>query len=139
MDLSLKDKEKYAEIGKKIETIEKLLFDKGYIKRLELEEYSKAHPLSGIIPTNTSMSQLISENSILCDILVKLLLEKKLFTMEKYSNTVKNINKSSGSEIDRGKVLETKLKIENLYGVLREKGYYSISEMKNAIKFVVND
>ena len=111
MDLSLKDKDTYAEIGKKIDTIEKLLFDEGYINRLELEEYSKAHPLGGIIPTNTSMSQLISENSILCDILVKLLLEKKLFTMEKYSNTVKNINKSSGSGIDRGKVLETKLKI----------------------------
>ena len=132
MHLSTVDKDRHTEIGKKLVAIERLLFDKGHIKRAELDDYSKGKTLGGIIPTNTSLSHLVSQNNDLCDILVKILVNKNMFSSQEYFNTMNNTDTGSDADLDREKVLETMLKIENLYEYLREKGCYTISEMKNA-------
>ena len=119
--------------GKRLAAIEHLLFDKGHIKREELDDYSKGKTLGGIIPTNTSLTQLTSQNNDLCDILAQLLLNKNIFSMEEYSNTMTDIDSHSNVDLEREKVLEQSLQIENLYDYLREKEFYTNTEIKNLI------
>jgi hypothetical protein len=112
--------------------IEKLLDDKKYIDGEEFQSYCNKYSSGGIIPTNISVEQLISENDIMIESLLNILLEKDILSNKDHLNMK---TKNNGSiEVDRVKVLENRQRIDALFEYLKSQNLITRKDMINSFE-----
>ena len=119
-----------------IDIIERLLFDKKYIDREEFQSYCNKYSSGGIIPTNISIEQLISENDIMIESLLNVLSEKDILSVENRSSM--KIKNDDTTEIHREGVLGERQRIDALFDYLKSKDIITHKDMKNSFKLVIN-
>ena len=118
-----------------IDIIERLLFDKNCIDREEFQSYCNKHYSGGIIPTNISIEQLISENDIMIESLLHVLSKKDILSIE--DNSTKKIKTDDAKETFRELVLDKRQKIDALFDYLKFKDIITHDEMKNSFKVII--
>jgi hypothetical protein len=121
-------------MGNSLYVIKKLLYDKKYIDREEFQSYCSKYSSGGIIPTNISVGQLISENDTMIKSLLNILLEKDILSNKDHSNM--KTNNSGPIEVDRIKVLENRQRIDALFDYLKSQNLITHKDMINSFEKV---
>ena len=119
----------------KLYIIEELLYDFNYIDREEFQAYCNKYSPGGIIPTNISIEQLISENDIMIESLLHVLSGKDILSVENRSSM--KIKNDDTTEMHREGVLGERQRIDALFDYLKSKDIITHKDMKNSFEKIL--